>query len=233
MARAKTKAAKNSVFIPQVEEVIVADLNPATYNPRRISDADMMHLKSSIKKYGFVQPLIVQKKGMIIIGGHQRLRALREICEERQAQAPITVPAIVLDVPDTQAKMLNVALNKISGEFDPFKLAELFTDLRADMTLDDIDSMGFDESEVNQTTSLLSPEVFIAPEPSINNGPQKDAKEKMFSLTIEFGQVETREAVKAALLKVVEETGEKTGDVVARAIKAIAAAEPPNLGRVK
>lgn len=228
MARAK-QSKKPFIHVPSATEVQTTEVNYASYNPRRISDADMLHLKASIKKYGFVQPLVVQKKGMVLIGGHQRLRALQELCEENQSPIPETVPAVVLDVNDTTAKMLNVTLNKVGGEFDPYKLAELFTDLRADMTLDDIDSMGFDESEVNQTMSLLAPETFVAPEPSLNNGPQKEPKEKAFSLALEFKTVESREFVKAALIKVIEVTNEKTGDVVARALKAISVAEQPSV----
>ena len=61
----------------------VAELNPSAYNPRRISPEKFEALKESIKRDGFLEPLVVQKKGLRIIGGHQRLKAIKEIITQK------------------------------------------------------------------------------------------------------------------------------------------------------
>jgi ParB-like chromosome segregation protein Spo0J len=95
----------------KVEHVKPGSLNPAAYNPRREMTAhEMKSLRASIREYGLVEPIVVQKKGRVVIGGHQRLKAA--IAEGLKA-----VPAVFLDVTDRRAKILNLALNKISSDF--------------------------------------------------------------------------------------------------------------------
>jgi ParB-like chromosome segregation protein Spo0J len=115
----------NPVLVP------VGKLNPALYNPRRIKDREFDALKESIVNNGFVEPLVVRREGMQIIGGHQRLRALKELCEQRLQPLP-KVPCVVLDLDDRQAKMLNIALNKIGGDFDEPKLASVIESIMAE-----------------------------------------------------------------------------------------------------
>jgi ParB-like chromosome segregation protein Spo0J len=95
----------------KVEHVKPGSLNPAAYNPRREMTAhEMTSLRASIREYGLVEPIVVQKKGRVVIGGHQRLKAAI-------AEGLKTVPAVFLDVTDRRAKILNLALNKISSDF--------------------------------------------------------------------------------------------------------------------
>ena len=58
----------------------IADLKPAHYNPRKISDADFEQLKKSLEKFEAVEPAIINKapgREDIHRGGHQRLKAAR------------------------------------------------------------------------------------------------------------------------------------------------------------
>ena len=122
----------------------------AEYNPRKdlqCNDPEYIKLKKSIVNFGCVEPLVVNSD-MTVIGGHQRLKVLRDLGYE-------SVDCIVLDLNKRQEKALNMALNKISGEWDTGKLTDLFEELLLD---DAIELTGFDISEIE---ALLSSESYI------------------------------------------------------------------------
>jgi ParB-like chromosome segregation protein Spo0J len=102
----------------KVETKLITDLKPATYNPRQISTKQYKDLKESIKKFGFVDPIIVNKD-MTVIGGHQRLK----ICKELKH---IEIDCVVLDLSKEEERELNIRLNKNTGDFDMDILANEF-----------------------------------------------------------------------------------------------------------
>ena len=102
----------------KVESKLIKDLKPAAYNPRQISTKQYNDLKASIKKFGLVDPIIVNKD-MTVIGGHQRLK----ICKELKH---IEIDCVVLDLSKEEERELNIRLNKNSGEFDMDILANEF-----------------------------------------------------------------------------------------------------------
>ncbi len=105
-----------------IEEVALDWVHPDPANPRRISAKELEALTRSITEFGFIDPIIVGERTAVVIGGHQRLVAARKLGLK-------TVPVIFLDVGEEKAKLFNVALNKISGEFDEELLAQLLADL--------------------------------------------------------------------------------------------------------
>ena len=102
----------------KVETKLITDLKPATYNPRQISTKQYKDLKSSINKFGLVDPIIVNKDDTVI-GGHQRLK----ICKELKH---IEIDCVVLDLSKEEERELNIRLNKNTGEFDMDILANEF-----------------------------------------------------------------------------------------------------------
>lgn len=126
----------------------VSVLKPAKYNPRKKlkpGDKEYEKIKNSIQEFGFADPLVVNAD-MTIIGGHQRLSVAVELgCTE--------VPCAVVDVDKTREKALNIALNKITGEWDEKMLADLLTDLK-DAEFD-LDYTGFDAPEVDALFSNI------------------------------------------------------------------------------
>lgn len=105
----------------QITTMKIKDLKPAKYNPRKISKKEITKLKQSIQEYGLVQNIVVNKD-YTIIGGHQRVQACAEL-------GIMEVPVMILDLPEDKEKALNIALNKISGQFDESALAELLKEL--------------------------------------------------------------------------------------------------------
>tara|TARA_R110002073_G_scaffold157441_1_gene312874 strand:+ start:250 stop:1380 length:1131 start_codon:yes stop_codon:yes gene_type:complete len=102
----------------KIESKLIKDLKPATYNPRQISTKQFKDLKESIKKFGLVDPIIVNKNNTVI-GGHQRLK----ICKELKH---IEIDCVVLDLSKEEERELNIRLNKNTGEFDMDILANEF-----------------------------------------------------------------------------------------------------------
>jgi DNA modification methylase len=125
-----------------VEQVPIDDLRPDPANPRRISDAELEALTRSIREFGLVDPIIARHDDRIVIGGHQRLLAARKLGLK-------TVPVIYLDVTREQARLLNLALNKISGTWDQELLARLLLDLQ-DIPAVDLTLSGFSEEELGK-----------------------------------------------------------------------------------
>ena len=126
----------------EIQRIETNRLIPATYNPRKDlkpEDDEYKKIKKSILEFGFVSPLVVNKD-MTVIGGHQRLKVLQELGYEK-------VECIVVDLDKTKEKALNIALNKISGEWDTDKLESLLQELRMDDF--DLSLTGFDSDEVD------------------------------------------------------------------------------------
>ena len=99
----------NIVYVP------IQELKPAEYNPRKISKESMEQLKNSLQKFEVVDPLIVnnaENRKNIVIGGHMRLRAAKELDLTE-------IPVVYVTIPDLEReKELNIRLNKNTGEFD-------------------------------------------------------------------------------------------------------------------
>lgn len=120
-----------------------ADLIPADYNPRKdlkSGDVEYEKLKRSIEQFGYVEPVIWNKTTGRVVGGHQRLKVLIDM-------GVTEVECVVIELDENKEKALNIALNKISGEWDTDKLSLLISDLQcADF---DISLTGFDISEID------------------------------------------------------------------------------------
>ncbi len=140
-------------IIHAVVQLAASSLNPAVYNPRHITPMMFQALKDNIRAHGFLDPVLVQKKGLIIIGGHQRTKALREVCEEDgDDYAECMLPCVVLDIDDRAAKQLNITMNQVAGEFDQEMLTALVEDLnrQSAVSLEEIHGMGFEKVEVDR-----------------------------------------------------------------------------------
>jgi len=138
------KATTSSLAIAQVP---IDRLTPDPANPRRIPEAELEALTRSIREFGMVDPIVARAEDKTVIGGHQRLLAARRLGLK-------TVPVIYLDITKEKAQLLNVALNKISGDFDQELLARLLADLATTPDLD-LTLSGFDEKEINQLVKSL------------------------------------------------------------------------------
>ena len=118
----------------------IKDINLAPYNPRKMDENEMGKLMRSLQEFGFIDPIIVNKNNTVI-GGHQRISAWERLGND-------SVPCIYVDLNNEKEKALNIALNKISGEWDNKKLSVLLDEINTSEL--DIDLTGFDDSELKK-----------------------------------------------------------------------------------
>lgn len=131
------------------QSLSVEQLCPAAYNPRKklkVGDKEYEKIKNSIKEFGYVEPIIVNFD-MTVIGGHQRLTVLKDLGYKE-------VQCVVVHIEDeNKVKALNVALNKITGEWNEQLLADLIVDLQAANF--NTDFTGFEAPEIEQLFSKV------------------------------------------------------------------------------
>lgn len=133
----------------EIVEVKISNLKFAEYNPRIITKEEFEGLKASLKTFGVVDPIIINKD-YTIIGGHQRTRAWQELGHE-------TIPCNVVELGKKLEKKLNVVLNShaISGKYDELKLAEILEELKLDedyfdLRLDSLEQLDLSENNIEE-----------------------------------------------------------------------------------
>lgn len=127
----------------EISKVRIGLLNGAVYNPRKSlkpGDVEYEKLKKSVEHFGYVDPIIVNKNGNVVVGGHQRLQVLKDLGYDE-------IDVVYVDLNQTDEKALNVALNKISGEWDAEKLEDLIRDLTLEPDFD-VELTGFGLEEI-------------------------------------------------------------------------------------
>lgn len=126
-----------------IEKLKIEQLIPAEYNPRKDlkpGDAEYEKLKRSLEEFGYVEPIIWNKTTRHVVGGHQRLKVLISMGISE-------VECVIIEMNEEKEKALNIALNKISGDWDKDKLAHLITDLNAADF--DVSLTGFEPGEID------------------------------------------------------------------------------------
>lgn len=126
-----------------IRKIKIANLKPAEYNPRidlKPENVEYQRIKRSLVEFGYVAPIIVNTD-MTVISGHQRLKVLKEL-------GYTEIDCNIVDLDKNKEKALNIALNKISGEWDYQKLESIFNEL--DENNIDLLITGFDEKEINK-----------------------------------------------------------------------------------
>src|SRR5262245_32516323 len=135
----------------KLQRLAITKINPAPYNPRvdlKPDDPRYLAIARSIDEFGVVQPIVFNRRTGNLVAGHQRLKVL-------QARGERVVDAVVVSLSPTKEKALNLALNKISGDWDKDKLAEVLGDLIKTPEID-LEVSGFELPEVEQlVTDLL------------------------------------------------------------------------------
>ena len=151
----------------EIVTMSLTQLNPAAYNPRKKlapGDTEYEQIKKSITKFGMVEPIIWNKRTGNVVGGHQRLTVLLDLGYE-------TSEISVIDIDETEEKSLNIALNKITGEWDDEKLTALLEEL----AIQDeymLELTGFTDIEIDELFSVTEVALFGNDTPE--NEPEDD-----------------------------------------------------------
>ena len=113
------------------KRVKIENLNLDEGNPRVITKEKAVALAKSIDRFGLVQPIIVNRITQRVVGGHQRLEALKQLGEKE-------VDIVVVELSDEDEKALNLTLNstEVQGEWNvpllSLRLEELSNELDGD-----------------------------------------------------------------------------------------------------
>ncbi|KKM67560.1 hypothetical protein LCGC14_1469910 [marine sediment metagenome] len=127
----------------EIIKVLIKDLNPSEYNPRMMTEKQAKDLELSVKRFGFVEPIVVNsapKRKNIIIGGHQRYHIAKKLGYK-------DIPVVFADIPDIGKEMeLNLRLNKNNGQWD----YDLLANFNEEMLLD----TGFEKQQLDEIFNL-------------------------------------------------------------------------------
>lgn len=139
----RKESRKNCASNMEVHYMKIEDLIPAEYNPRRLTPEDRQNIKASLQKFGFVDPVVVNKnpKRMnVLVGGHQRVKVAAE------ELGYLEVPCVFVDLSLKEEKELNIRLNKNQGRWDNEKL-------QANFNFDFLKELGFNDQDLSFWTS--------------------------------------------------------------------------------
>jgi hypothetical protein len=182
----------------EVVTMDIADLVLADYNPRKWSEDDRAQLRTSLERFGFVDPVIVNthpKRKNVVVGGHFRLTMWKEMGNS-------TVPCVMVSLTKQQEKELNIRLNRNTGRFDTDLLLKHFD-------IPDLLSFGFEKHEIPGAIPPLKDselEKFFK-----DNSPP--AKRDMVAVTLHFTPDEH-----ALLIKKQEERGVTFEDLLKQSL---------------
>jgi len=143
----------------------------APYNPRRIEESEFEALRRSLREFGIVEPVIVNRATERVVGGHQRAKAA-------EAESIEDLPVIFVELDERREKALNLALNKISGEWDEPLLRTILSELAG---ADEIDLTGFGQEEVERLLGEFDAD--LAELPDLRTGDVQDFRTMTFVFT--------------------------------------------------
>lgn len=149
----------------------VRDLEPAPYNPRRITDEKLAALGRSMARFGDLSGIVFNRRTGRVVGGHQRLKHLppdaavtiTERLDRPNKQGTVALGYVdwqgerwtyrEVDWSEEDEKAANIAANKHGGEWDIPKLEDLLAELDAGGY--DLGLLGFDEQELQRLLPTL------------------------------------------------------------------------------
>lgn len=133
-----------------IRVIPIEKINAAAYNPRvdlQPGDPEYEKLRRSIEEFGYIDPIVWNERTGNMVGGHQRFKIL--VNEQGRTEVEVSV----VDLDETQERLLNLALNKVSGRWDDEALARLLDELQAEAA--DLGLTGFEQDEIEDLISTL------------------------------------------------------------------------------
>ncbi len=163
----------------QIERKKIRDMDRAAYNPRIElipGDTEYENLRRSITTYGLIIPVVWNKRTNRVVSGHQRITVL-----ENEGETEVDVSVVDLD--EMQERQLNVALNKVEGDWDEEKLGDLLAELGENATL-----TGFTRQEIDSLTNDIDSLI-----DSDTVDKELKAIEELFNVSLTFDKADQEE----------------------------------------
>ncbi|MDR0266055.1 MAG: ParB N-terminal domain-containing protein [Sphingobacterium sp.] len=135
---------KSKFITSESIEINRSQIEPAKYNPRKISEEAKKKLKANIKRMGVMGGIVWNKRSGRLVGGHQKLMILDELqkYDRETNENDYTIRVEAVDLTDQEEIEQNIFLNNknAQGEFDNDILSTLLNDIEVKNTgLDDFD----------------------------------------------------------------------------------------------
>ena len=148
----------------QIEKANINELISPDWNPRQITEEELQKLETSLNEFGYIEPIIVNDVNMHIVGGNQRCKALKTLGYDE-------VDVVYVHIEDiNKEKACNVALNKISGDWDNDKLKVVLEEIELspiDVSLTGFDEIELTEMEITEPTDIIEDKYIIEDEEEV------------------------------------------------------------------
>jgi len=102
---------------------LASELDPNDYNPNRVLNDEFKILALNIQRFGWIQPILINKNNIIIDGFH-RWR-LAQDSKEIYKQFSGRVPCVVMDIDDREAMLLTIRINRAKGVHEASAMAKI------------------------------------------------------------------------------------------------------------
>jgi preprotein translocase subunit Sss1 len=167
------------------------DIHGVDYNPRKITEAARKKLKAGLKRWKRVQPEVVNKRTMNIVGGHQRIKIMDDVARRNDYFFSVAM----IDVDEKEEVALNVFLNNSSaqGEWDIMLLQDIKQQYP---DIDYVEDMGFDQSDIDVMLLDTAKEEFDLVTDTVSEA-KRETKKAKTSEDYRASKKEARETAKA------------------------------------
>jgi len=173
----------------EVKLIKLSEIRLNKYNPNVVPDNIMNQLVQRIKEEGFLQPLLLRNiepegevKYEVIDGEHRFLAATKTGYEE--------VPAIVVDKKLPEAMLATINMNKLRGEFDTLKLAEVIHQLHETYSIEELEEkLGYTPEEQSGMESLLQYDFDALGDEGVELNQEDEGEDQEFKLILSSKQM--------------------------------------------
>lgn len=136
----------------KILKIKITDITPNSFNPNEMEERQYKKLIHKIKSVGYTQPIEVRliKNGQYeVVDGYHRYKACKELGMK-------DIECVISEYNDEQAKIENIAKNKIRGLSDPTKLALIIAELSKTKSIKELEiETGLDSLEIKDALELM------------------------------------------------------------------------------
>ena len=147
---------KKKVKFFEVTKEKIENIKLDAFNPNEMSKIQMEGLKEVMNKFGFLEPIIVNKDNMVIDGEH-RFNVLKEMGEKE-------IPVIRLNVNELDRKIIRQTMNKLRGRHNPRDDIEDLLEISKQVSMNDMSKyLGLSEKNLGDYLESVNqvPESFL------------------------------------------------------------------------
>jgi hypothetical protein len=171
------KKTNSELYTPRTEKIKIEDLKVDGLNTNKMTDKQMKGLRESMRKWGFLQPIVIDQDNIIIAGEH-RLRVYQEFNVKE-------IECKRIHVDETQRRLLRQVMNRLHGEpekeKDAMDLQFISGDEMGSVLLEEI--LDIKDADIEEMTKFMG-DAHIEPDPELQ--PDKKRRIVLFFTSQDF-----------------------------------------------